>query len=431
MSSKSIPFSHTPGGAVSVYVLGKYKVLPPSHRNYLALIDALHVKPQNYDLICELADISTFLARVTLGEVQISDDKVLWRGESVHGVIVDRILQHLHLGYDLTPLANFLAKLMLNPIVGARDDLFAWLESGNAPITPDGNFIAFKNVRLDYLDHYSASIDNSVGTTPSMPIEDVDQDRYNECSSGLHFCSFAYLSSFHLGQSHTMVLEIDPANVVAIPTDYNRQKGRCWTYKVIAEVEGDKAATIYEGKPVVQPTTNVSESGVAETTATADEIPFKLGGIIIATTHEYSSITFDCPYQVVDCDNTTVTIIDDDYDSFDYDVNLFRAPVEGDLVTGYPTEDDAFSSEGEDEGDESSDVPWNGDSDESGITEDLNTTLTTATKVERQFYSKVAAKTLLESEVRSLLQEHGQRGMSRLTGIPRTTIQEWVKTLST
>lgn len=426
MTVKSIPFSHTPGGAVSVYVLGKYKVLPLAHRNYQALIDALHAKPQNYDLISELADISTFLARATFGEVQISDDKVFWRGEAVHGVIVERILQHLHLGYDLEPLANFLAKLMLNPIVGARNDLFAWLESGNAPITPDGNFIAFKSVRLDYLDHHSASIDNSVGQSPSMPIEKVDPNRYNECSSGLHFCSFGYLHVYDQTQGHTMVLEINPANVVAIPTDYNRQKGRCWTYKVIAEVEGHKAATIYEGKPVVQPTANVSEpEGVAETTATADEIPFKPGDIIIADTNEYSSITCDCPYQVVDCDNTTVTIIDDDCYSFDYDVNLFRAPIEGDLVTGYP------EAEADGEGDESSDLPWNGD-EAPDSTEDLNTTLTTvtSTKVERQFYSKVAAKTLLESEVRSLLQEHGQRGMSRLTGVPRTTIQEWVKTLN-
>ena len=36
-----------------------------------------------------------------------------------------------------------------------------------------------------------------------------------------------------------MILKIDPADVVSIPTDYNGAKGRCAKYEVIAEVTGD------------------------------------------------------------------------------------------------------------------------------------------------------------------------------------------------
>lgn len=34
-----------------------------------------------------------------------------------------------------------------------------------------------------------------------------------------------------------MAVKVDPANVVAIPSDYGNQKGRAWTYEVIAHVE--------------------------------------------------------------------------------------------------------------------------------------------------------------------------------------------------
>jgi hypothetical protein len=38
-----------------------------------------------------------------------------------------------------------------------------------------------------------------------------------------------------------MILKINPADVVSIPTDYNGSKGRCMKYEVIAEVVGDPA----------------------------------------------------------------------------------------------------------------------------------------------------------------------------------------------
>jgi hypothetical protein len=36
-----------------------------------------------------------------------------------------------------------------------------------------------------------------------------------------------------------MILKINPADVVSIPTDYDGAKGRCMKYEVVAEVDGD------------------------------------------------------------------------------------------------------------------------------------------------------------------------------------------------
>ena len=64
----------------------------------------------------------------------------------------------------------------------------------------------------------------------------VDDNQNNTCSSGLHFCSQEYLSSFGDSSSRTMILKINPRDVVSIPTDYNNSKGRACRYEVIGEL---------------------------------------------------------------------------------------------------------------------------------------------------------------------------------------------------
>ena len=59
-----------------------------------------------------------------------------------------------------------------------------------------------------------------------MPRNAVDDRRHNTCSTGLHFCSWAYLPHYHGAQGRVLVLKIDPANVVSIPSDYANAKGR-------------------------------------------------------------------------------------------------------------------------------------------------------------------------------------------------------------
>ena len=233
--------------------------------NYARLADELRRQEHDVDLIADLADISRFVARVTHGDVQIGVDAVRWRGKPVHGVVVDRLLAMLRTSTDLTPLANFLDRLMQNPSQTAQDELFLWLESGSQPITPEGNILAFKHVRHDYLDHYTRSISNAVGAEPSMPREQVDPDRDRTCSHGLHFCSAPYLSAYSSSENgHVMILEVDPADVVAIPSDYSNQKGRAWRYKVVGEVPHEDAALFFEGHPVVETYSYADDSDDAD-----------------------------------------------------------------------------------------------------------------------------------------------------------------------
>jgi hypothetical protein len=101
--------------------------------------------------------------------------------------------------------------------------------------------LAYKKVRNDYLDIHSGTMDNSVGQTVEMERNEVDDDKDRTCSTGLHFCSLDYLSHFGGHDSRTVVLKINPRDVVSIPADYHATKGRACRYEVIDEINKDAA----------------------------------------------------------------------------------------------------------------------------------------------------------------------------------------------
>jgi hypothetical protein len=124
--------------------------------------------------------------------------------------------------------------MMQNPSHRSVNELYGFLENNNLPITSDGHFLAYKRVRDDYRDVHSGTMDNSVGQVVTMSRNEVDDNANNTCSSGLHFCSQEYLASF--GGDRTVIVKINPADVVSIPTDYNNSKGRACRYLVVGEV---------------------------------------------------------------------------------------------------------------------------------------------------------------------------------------------------
>jgi hypothetical protein len=79
-------------------------------------------------------------------------------------------------------------------------------------------------------------MDNSVGTIVEMERHEVDDNKDQTCSTGLHFCGMSYLPHFGGGDSRTVIVKINPADVVSIPTDYNNAKGRACRYEVIGEL---------------------------------------------------------------------------------------------------------------------------------------------------------------------------------------------------
>jgi hypothetical protein len=166
--------------------------------------------------------------------LSITNGVISYNGQKIHNGLTKRILSLMDQNKETSPLVNFLDNLMKNPSRTSVNELYLFLEHNDLPITPDGCFLAYKKVKDNYFDCHSGTIDNSVGQKPSMPRNEVDDRRENTCSQGLHFCSYSYLA--HFQGARVVVLKINPADVVSIPSDYNNAKGRCSTYEVIAEI---------------------------------------------------------------------------------------------------------------------------------------------------------------------------------------------------
>lgn len=174
------------------------------------------------------------------GKITLNGTTLMYEGRPLHGGLVNRILAVVKDAGDAGPLLNFLDRLMQNPSKRAVDELYGFIGACDLPITDDGHFLAYKIVRDDYFDIYTGTMDNSVGKVVSMPRNEVDDNKDNTCSEGLHFCSKSYLPHYGSGGSRHMVVKIDPADVVSIPSDYNNAKGRACRYLVVDELAKDK-----------------------------------------------------------------------------------------------------------------------------------------------------------------------------------------------
>lgn len=161
---------------------------------------------------------------------------VFYKNVALHNYAIDKLLAFLDQQLPIAPIVNFIERVMKNPSFRVVQNLYAFLEHGGIPLTNEGKFVAYKAIRPDWTDIYTGKIDNSIGAVVEVPRNNVDEDPDRTCSYGLHVCSFDYLPHFAHRNGHVVLCEVDPADVVAIPADYNNTKMRCCKYKVIGEV---------------------------------------------------------------------------------------------------------------------------------------------------------------------------------------------------
>lgn len=198
------------------------------------------IKDDDWDLVQDLIEPKQVVLNYGQGHVGVQGDKLLWKGQEFHNYLAAKFIEMYQEGFPVEPMVNFMENLMQNPSKRAVDELYGFLEKGNLPITADGCFLAYKKVRNDYLDIHSGTMDNSVGQVVEMERNHVDDDKDRTCSVGLHFCSLDYLDHFGDATSRTVVVKINPRDVVSIPADYHSTKGRACRYEVIDEI--NKAA---------------------------------------------------------------------------------------------------------------------------------------------------------------------------------------------
>jgi len=225
--------------SITVFVEGKVRTVLSGTVNFEKLKEHLRGSEHDVDKILKLSDREqTIRNAVKNSKVRVEDGQVYYENVEIHNALTTKLLAMLDEGFDATPWARFLENLMANPSFRSRSCLYEFLEKFNAPITPEGNFIAFKRVGHNWKDLHTGTMDNSIGSVVVMERSQVDDDPQHTCSSGLHVCADEYLKGYATGaDNRTLVVEVNPAHVVAVPYDYNFSKMRVCQYKVLSQIE--------------------------------------------------------------------------------------------------------------------------------------------------------------------------------------------------
>ena len=222
------------GKNIVVVIDNKPYTITSTHMGYEKLKQA--IKDSDWDTVKSVVDPAKEILNYGQGLVAVQGSKVFYKDREMVGVITQRLIDMYQEGFPVEPLILFMENLMQNPSKRAVEELYTFLEKGKLPITPDGHFLAYKKVRKDFLDIHSGTMSNAPGTVVEMERNAVDDDQNRTCSTGLHFCSKDYLDHFGGSDSRTVILKINPADVVSIPADYNATKGRACRYEVLGEL---------------------------------------------------------------------------------------------------------------------------------------------------------------------------------------------------
>jgi len=243
------------GTSISFVYENKPYMINKSNKKFDEIAKAL--KSGDHDAALKFADVIAAVSEYVKGDITIKGNYLYYKGNAVNNTLARRIVSMMQEGHDIDPMIKFMENLMLNPSHAAVMELYDFLEKTSLPITPEGNFLAYKKVRSDYKDIYTGTIDNSPGKLVYQERNSVDDNRRNHCSNGLHFCSISYLD--HYGSSGSsdriLLVSINPKDVVSIPDDYGFAKGRCCEYFVVSDVT-DTYKTV-ESKGTVQTGYNV------------------------------------------------------------------------------------------------------------------------------------------------------------------------------
>jgi hypothetical protein len=201
------------------------------------------IKEDRMDDVPNLVSVAQAMENKSKGNVVVRDGELFVKGVKVPAELARKIQRFIDEGLPYQPLVKFAENLQNNPSFRAVNELFQFLEKNDHPFTENGKFIAYKRVRSDFKDIHSGTFDNSPGTEVAVPRNQVDENSNQTCSYGLHVANWDYAhTKFGSATSHTdlmLEVEVDPADVVAIPTDYNQSKMRVCKYKVLGVVENE------------------------------------------------------------------------------------------------------------------------------------------------------------------------------------------------
>lgn len=247
MSRNYVNHIMTPHSITVVFDTGDPAPITVENRLYPKVKAALEAK--KYDEVAGIIDMPTKIEESTKGKFTVRNGRIVVDGNDLPSALSKRLIQFVEVGIETGPLERFWDNLRENPSKDSANELYGFLEANHVPITDDGCFIGYKSVKANFLDHHTGTMDNTPGKVVSMPRDEVNPNRRDTCSTGLHVAAYAYAAGV-MPSGKLLEVKVNPRDVVSVPVDHNDQKMRVCRYEVL-DVNTDKELNdhLYGKKP--------------------------------------------------------------------------------------------------------------------------------------------------------------------------------------
>lgn len=240
---------------------GKTVSVEKTDRKYASVIEALSLPKDESE-----AEILKLLTPVKVDQTIQQTDKfdlvngeVYFNNEKLPHALSQKVKSIIEDGLPLENFENFWKNLKENPSSNSVNELINFLSYKELPITEDGHFLAYKGIShndysvngnvntrvLQGVVNSTGNILNTVGSIIEVLRRDVDDDKYQHCSYGLHVGSLNYAKDWG---DKMVVVKVNPKDVVSVPTDHDFQKCRVCKYEVLYEFKQEIEDSVVDEK---------------------------------------------------------------------------------------------------------------------------------------------------------------------------------------
>lgn len=226
-----------------------------SHQNFTKIKEIIstvkngQILASDLDKLYDLIDLKSALAKFSHGRITVDDSGVQVDGKPLHNSLSNILLKSFREqdAASLNRFAKFHEKIMEAISYKVTHRLFDFVQGQGLKIDDDGDILAFKVVRNNYLDKHSGTFDNSPGKVVTMPRNQVDDDDTKLCRAGLHVCSQKYIGVFaeKSGGDRLVEVKVDPRDFCSVPTDYDFSKARTCKYIVTRDISQEYSKELY------------------------------------------------------------------------------------------------------------------------------------------------------------------------------------------
>lgn len=269
---------------ILIYEEGDPVTVPGTHPRFSEILEALRGGETDEEKIKELVNImhaaGKKLSAIT-DRVSVAPYGVFFDGDILRSELAEIISEMLDEGRgdDLAAVAKFLENAAANQSMGAIDAMYRWITNRDMILTSEGTFLAYKGVRKDAAgnvvsitrgtalvdgEEFTGNIPNPVGAVITMPRSEVTADTAVACGPGLHAGTYSYARSFAGRNAPMLLVEINPRDVVSVPSDSSFQKLRVSRYKVLEHIEDRQESRYYEFEEPVENDGDFTEEGAVD-----------------------------------------------------------------------------------------------------------------------------------------------------------------------